>query len=111
MRATAYVHVTHFAALALVFPGAALWGFAAAAGARGGWYAAGALPLLLAWASLASIHPLLRTLLLVAGFALAFAVDSRAARAGLVPPWYFALRKNLTVVVLIALGVLALAAS
>ena len=110
VRATAFFHATNFAALALAAPGAALWGFAAAAGARGSWYAAGAAPVAVAWVALAAIHPQLRTLLLIGGFALAFAIDARAARAGLAPPWYIGLRKPLAAVSIAALGVIFVAA-
>ena len=110
VRATAFFHATNFAALALAAPGAALWGFAAAAGARGGWYLAGAAPVAIAWVALAAVHPTLRTLLLIGGFAAAFAIDARAARAGLAPPWYMGLRKPLSAVAIGALGVIAIAA-
>ena len=68
--------------------------------------AAGAAALLFA-----SVHPTLRVLLLAAGFAAAFAIDLRAARAGLAPPWLLRLRKPLTAVTLAALAVVAVAAA
>lgn len=113
LRVTVYFHLTNYAALTLAAFGAAVWGFAAATrGARhGAWYAAGAAPLLLAWLSLAAVHPLFRTLLLAAGFALAFAVDARAVKAGIAPPWYLRMRKPFTAAALVALGSLAVTAA
>ncbi len=107
LQATVYYHLTNYAALTLAFLGAVSWGFAAAAGADRVWYAAGAAPFLVAWLSLAAVHPMLRTLFLVAGFAVAFALDLRAAKAGLAPLWYIRLRKPLTAIALVALGVIA----
>ena len=111
LRATAFFHLTNYAALALACAGAALWGFAAAGGAAGIWHLAGAAPLAAAWVSLAAVHPLLRVSLLVVGFAAAFAVDLRAARAGVAPLWYIRLRKPLTAVALVALGTVAVFAT
>lgn len=111
MRATVFYHLTNYAALLLALRGAMLWGLAAAAGAPGRWWAAGAAAPAFAWLSLASVHPTLRVLLLAAGFAAAFAIDLRAARAGLAPPWLLRLRKPLTAVTLAALAVVAVAAA
>ena len=134
LRATAFFHLTNYAGLVLAFAGAALWGFAAAgatsaaggtAGAAGAgaaraagaaaagaaWFVAGAAPLAVAWLSLAAVHPLLRVSLLVLGFAAAFAVDLRAAKAGIAPLWYIRLRKPLTAVALVALGIVAVFAA
>ena len=111
LRATAFFHLTNYAALMLACAGAALWGFAAAGGAAGVWHLAGAAPLAMAWVSLAAVHPLLRVSLLVAGFAAAFAIDLRAAKAGIAPLWYIRLRKPLTAVALVALGTVAVFAT
>ena len=110
LRATAYFHLTNYAALLLAFLGAVLWGFSAAAAAPGAWYAAGAAPFALAWLSLAAVHPTLRSLLLIAGFAAAFALDARAVRAGIAPRWYLRLRKPLTAAALAGLGIAEIAA-
>ena len=111
LQATVYFHLTNYAALVLAFLGAVNWGFAASGGARGAWYAAAAAPLAIGWVSLAAIYPPLRTSLLVAGFAVAFAVDLRAAKTGLAPPWYLRLRKPLTAAALVSLGVVAVTAA
>jgi hypothetical protein len=113
LKATAYVHLVNYAAVVLAFTGAVQWGLAIAAGMRGPagwrWYAAGAVPALLAWAALALVPPTASLLVLAAGYAVAFAVDLRAVAGGLAPDWYRALRKLLTAVAVVCLGV-ALAA-
>jgi len=111
LQATAYYHLTNYAALNLAFLGAVLWGFAAASGASGRWFAAAAVPLLAGWISLAAIHPVLRALLLIGGFAAAFALDLAAGKGGIAPRWYVSLRKPLTAVTLVSLGVIAVTAN
>lgn len=103
----------YYGAAILSFLGAAHWGLALAGyGARGdsaagctparlGWSVA---PALVAWLSLIMV-PLVGVTAQIIGFAAVFFGDLRAVKLGLAPAWYPRLRKPLTVVVLIALGV------
>ena len=66
----------------------------------------GVLPSLVGWAALLVVlvgRPLPALLLLVLGFALTTLAETRAARQGLMPPGYLALRHLLTAVVLLCL--------
>lgn len=110
LKITAFVHLVNYAAIVLAFTGAVHCGLAVAAGMRGHaagwrWYAAAAVPALLAWTALALVHPSASVLVLAAGFAVAFMVDLRAVRDGLAPDWYRALRKLLSAVALFCLAV------
>ena len=97
----------------LSFLGAVHWGLAlAGAGTNGdsraactwprlGW---AITPALLGWLALLLV-PLLGAAVLIAGFAAAASVDLRAVRAGLMPAWYGALRKLLSVGAIVCLAV------
>jgi hypothetical protein len=110
----AYLQLMHYAAAALAFAGAAHWGLAVAAAARGGkvswrWYAAGAAPALVGWLALGLVGPVLKVLVLALGYFAVFMFDLRAVSAGLAPSWHKALRKPLTLIVLGSLGVVGVA--
>lgn len=103
---TAYFYLISYASLILAFLGAVHWGLALAADRAGwGWYGVGVVPALLGWIAYGLIDPVLRVALLALAYVGVFLVDVRAARAGLAPDWYPKLRKPLTVIVLLALGV------
>jgi len=100
-----------YAALILSFLGAIHWGFAiagyggdkgrnAAAPAR---YAGGTVPLILGWAATIA-PPIAAMLILIAGFAAVFFFDLYYVRRGLLPDWYPALRKPLTIVAVLSLA-------
>ncbi len=103
----------YYGATILSFLGAAHWGLALAGyGARGdsaaactparlGWSVA---PALVAWLSLIMV-PLVGVTTQIVAFAAVFFGDLRAVKLGLAPAWYPRLRRPLTAVVLIALGV------
>lgn len=103
----------YYGATILSFLGAAHWGLALAGyGTRGdasaactparlGWSVA---PALVAWISLIMV-PLVGVTAQIAAFAAVFFGDLKAVKLGLAPAWYPRLRKPLTVVVVIALGV------
>jgi hypothetical protein len=100
-----------YAACILSFMGAVHWGLAmAGVGAsdaraamtweRLGW---SVMPALVAWASM--LLPALPGLVvLIVTFALLFHGDLLAIRLGLAPPWYRFLRRPLTVLVIVCLG-------
>ena len=95
-----------YGAVILSFLGGVHWGRALAGDAvepswkRLGW---GVTPSVIAWGAAFLTDAVLAIVLYVAGFALAFFVDIRAARAGLFPPWYGTLRKILSIAVLACL--------
>ena len=95
-----------YGAVILSFMGAVHWGLAMAAGRDGlsysrlGW---SVLPALLGWIALL-LNPVLGLLLLAAGFAAVYLGDLRSIAAGNTPAWYRALRKPLTVIVLLSLA-------
>jgi hypothetical protein len=66
-------------------------------------------PALLGWVAAAWLEPLPGLILLIVGFWAAFVVDARAARDGRFPAWYLALRKHLSALVVLALGLCAVA--
>ena len=95
-----------YGAVILSFMGAVHWGLAMAAGRdsltydRLGW---SVVPALLGWLALL-LNPTLGLLLLAAGFAAVYLGDLRSIAAGNTPAWYRALRKPLTVIVILALA-------
>ena len=103
-----------YAAVILSFLGAAHWGLALAGyGAGDGkqgmtaqraWLSV--LPCLVAWIALMMV-PTVAILTLIAGFAVTFVVERRGEAAGLVPPWYMALRLPLTLGAILSLCALA----
>jgi len=113
LKLTAYVYLVNYAAVALAFVGAVHWGLALAASRAGvavgwSWYGGSVLPALAGWVALLLIQPAPKLVLLGLGFAAVFIADVRAERAGAAPAWYPALRKPLTIVVLVSLlGALA----
>jgi hypothetical protein len=93
-----------YAATILSFVGAVHWGrlLADAQGEAGlGW---SVVPALLGWLAAAWLEPLPGLILLIVGFWAAYVVDARAAREGRFPLWYIALRKHLSALVILALG-------
>ncbi|MDX1709527.1 MAG: DUF3429 domain-containing protein [Rhodovibrionaceae bacterium] len=101
-----------YGACILSFLGAVHWGLAlAGAGSQGdpraamtfnrlGW---SVVPALLAWATLA-MDPLVGLVGQIVGFAGMFFGDLAAVRRGYAPGWYLALRRPLTVIVILSLG-------
>ncbi len=109
-----------YGAVILSFLGAVHWGLALAddpigvpARARiaAGRLSLGVLPALAGWAALLVLltgRPLVSLLLLLVGFAVVTAVESRAARAGLMPRGYLTLRWVLSAVVMLCLAAVLL---
>lgn len=105
-----YLRLADYAAIGLAFIGAVHWGLAMAAGAQGkpvGWarYVVSVLPAACAFLALALIGPIPKFLLLLLGYFGVFMLDVRAVADGVAPSWYGRLRKPLSVVVLVSLGV------
>ena len=110
----AYLQLMHYAAVILAFIGAVHWGLAMAAGARGEtvtwhWYAGSAVPALIGWLALGLVMPAAKAMVLAFGYFAVFMVDLRALDKGWAPDWYKSLRKPLTIVVLLSLGVVIVA--
>ena len=98
-----------YGACILSFMGAVHWGLAMADyGATPGasWQRLGGsvVPALLAWGALL-LTPVLSLAVLILTFAGLFMADLRATKAGLAPAWYPRLRKPLTILVILSLGV------
>lgn len=95
-----------YGAVILSFMGAVHWGLAMAGGRdsltyeRLGWSVA---PALLGWLALL-MNPVLGLFLLAAGFAAVYLGDLRSIAAGNTPAWYRALRKPLTIIVILTLA-------
>ncbi|PAV47572.1 DUF3429 domain-containing protein [Pseudomonas sp. HAR-UPW-AIA-41] len=99
-----------YAAVILAFMGAIHWGLAMReernASAAQQQVALSVVPALFGWLAVASGLPaLLSVPLLMLAFALLYFADLRAVHLGLAPAWYPALRKPLTLVVLLCLAV------
>jgi cadmium resistance protein CadD (predicted permease) len=93
-----------YAATILSFVGAVHWGRALAepvGDASWGW---SVVPALLGWLAAAWLDALPGLILLIVGFWAAYVVDARAAREGRFPFWYIVLRKHLSALVVLALG-------
>ncbi|MEE2693914.1 MAG: DUF3429 domain-containing protein [Pseudomonadota bacterium] len=104
----AYIQLIQFSALILTFVAAIQWGFGLTAAARQmstptWWFPTTLLPMILAWLALAIPGPIWKILLLAAGFAIAFLLDTISHSRGYAPPWYKGLRKFLTLGVLVSL--------
>jgi len=102
----ALVFLINYGAVILSFVGAVHWGLAltgtdAPSWRRLGW---GVVPALLGWGAV-NMYPLPALLVLALGFFVAFMADVRAANEGFLPLWYKALRRILTVLALVSLGV------
>lgn len=100
---------TIYAAIILSFLGGVQWGFAAAGigpGAGPSWERLGwsVLPALFGWAAL-FIDEGPRVVALMLAFLAAFMIDRRWAQMGRAPTWYAKLRRDLTAVVVVCLGV------
>ena len=95
-----------YAAVILSFMGAVHWGLAMAGGdkamtyTRLGW---SVVPALVGWGALL-LHPVLGLLVMIFGFAGVFFGDLRSIAAGWAPAWYRALRKPLTLIVIVTLA-------
>lgn len=95
-----------YGAVILSFMGAVHWGLAMAGGEaavsyrRLGWSVA---PVLAGWLALL-LNPVYGLLLLILGFAGTFYGDLRSIAAGNAPSWYKALRKPLTLIVIVSLA-------
>jgi Protein of unknown function (DUF3429) len=94
-----------YGAVILSFMGAVHWGLALAQGDAGNWHRLGlsVLPALAGWLALAIALPL-GLLLLALGFAAVFFADLKTVAAGRAPAWYKALRKPLSLIVLLSLA-------
>ena len=98
-----------YGAVILSFVGAVHWGRALAdetPEAGMGW---SVTPALLGWLAAAWLEPLPGLILLIVGFWTAYVVDARAAREGRFPFWYIVLRKHLSALVVLALGLCVVA--
>lgn len=105
-----------YSAVILSFLGAVHWGLALAArpldapvpaGILGRRLALGVLPALVGWAAILIpmvASPVISLVVLLLGFILTAVAEARAARAGLLPPGYMALRRLLTAVVVLCLA-------
>jgi len=102
----------YYGAVILSFVGAVHWGLALAGhgGHQSGWRPLGlaVLPALLGWLACLLV-PMLGLALLMLGFAGVFVYDRAQARSGAAPAWYPALRKPLTMIVLVSLAAALLA--
>lgn len=98
-----------YGAVILSFVGAVHWGRALAEPASDVGLAWSVAPALLGWIAAAWMESLPGLILLIVGFWAAFVVDARAARDGRFPAWYLTLRKHLSALVVLALGLCALA--
>ncbi|MGF1628971.1 MAG: DUF3429 domain-containing protein [Kiloniellaceae bacterium] len=94
-----------YGAVVLSFLGAVHWGLALAQEAAGNWRRLGpsVLPALAGWIALMIPSPL-GLLLLALGFVGMFFADRAAVTANRAPAWYAALRKPLTLLVLLSLA-------
>lgn len=104
-----------YSAVILSFLGAVHWGLALAArpldvplpdGVLGRRLALGVLPALVGWAAILIpmvASPVVSLVVLLVGFILTAATEARAAKVGLLPPGYMALRWLLTAVVVLCL--------
>ncbi|HMA13915.1 MAG: DUF3429 domain-containing protein [Bacteroidota bacterium] len=94
-----------YGAVVLGFLGAVHWGLAIAQAAADNWrrLLPAVLPALLGWIAFLLPAPL-GLALLALGFAGAYFADRAAVTANRAPAWYAALRKPLTLVVLLSLG-------
>lgn len=111
---TVYVYMMFYAPLPLVFTAASQAGLAIARGQAGATVPAGPLVVavtltVVAWLAITIPGPVLKLILLMLGFGGAFAADIKLVRDRLAPPWFAGLRKAATLVVLISLGLSALA--
>jgi hypothetical protein len=96
-----------YAAVILAFMGAVHWGLAMASPAPDApWlrYGGSVVPPLVAWIALMLPVPA-ALVVFSAAFALLFAADLKAVEAGWAPRWYPALRRLLSVLVILALAV------
>lgn len=94
-----------YGAIVLGFLGAVHWGLAIAEAAADNWrrLLPGVLPALIGWIAFLLPAPL-GLALLALGFAGAYFADRAAVTANRAPAWYAALRKPLTLVVLLSLA-------
>ncbi|MCM0019232.1 MAG: DUF3429 domain-containing protein [Tagaea sp.] len=109
LRDGALAVTTIYAATILSFVGAVHWGRALAGPATDAALGWSVVPALLGWLAAAWLDALPGLILLIVGFWAAFVVDARAAREGRFPLWYLDLRKHLSALVVLALGLCALA--
>ena len=66
---------------------------------------------LLAWASLINRNQAINTLFQALCFLYLLALDLKLRDAGIIPEWFYALRRNATIIVVLCLAILALLAS
>lgn len=104
--AAATAVLLNYAAVILAFLGAVHWGRALAGPPPQGFSALGwsVVPALLGWLASTWMEPVPALILLIVGFWAAFVVDMRAAAEGRFPPWYLALRRPLSALVVLALA-------
>ncbi len=102
----ALVVLINYGAVVLTFVGAVHWGLALQGPDHLSWKRLGwsVVPALLGWGAV-NMFPVPALLTLAFGFFLAFMLDVQAANQGLLPLWYKVLRRVLTVVVMLSLGV------
>ena len=96
-----------YAALILSFLGGVSWGVALNS-EHPGFYSLSMVPFFGAWAALLISAPLSYGLLMAA-FIAAHLIDYQARARGLLPAWFFTLRRQLTLGVLVSLIVVAVA--
>lgn len=93
-----------YAATILSFVGAVHWGRALAEPAGEAGFGWSVVPALLGWLAAAWLDALPGLILLIVGFWAAYVIDMRAAREGRFPLWYVELRKHLSALVVLGLG-------
>jgi uncharacterized membrane protein YidH (DUF202 family) len=98
-----------YGATILSFVGAVHWGRALAEPGSDAGLVWSVVPALLGWIAAAWLEPLPGLILLIVGFWISFLIDARAAREGRFPFWYLNLRKHLSALVVLALGLCVVA--
>jgi hypothetical protein len=62
---------------------------------------------LLAWASLLTAHPLIAIVLQALCFLYLLTLDLKLRDAGMLQPWFYSLRRNVTIIVVLCLAIIA----
>lgn len=102
----ALVVLINYGAVVLSFVGAVHWGLGLQGPEYLTWKRLGLsiVPALIAWGAV-NMYPIPALLTLAFGFFLAFMLDVRAANEGVLPLWYKVMRRGLTTLVMLSLGV------
>ncbi len=100
---------TAYGAVILSFLGAVHWGLAMQDDRSPYWYVWSITPALFGFACLLLLDVEMRIVTLIPLFVLAWSVDRKAAKDGLIPDWYMRLRSMLTAGAVISLAAMLLA--